>query len=70
MVLTENYLRSLLTEELTKGEISALIASKLDDNLNSRDFKKHVKEIAADVVNEIFKILWQRNSFWKQAAIS
>ena len=70
MVLTENYLRSLLTEELTKGEISALIASKLDDNLNSRDFKKRVKEIAADVVNEIFKILWQRNSFWKQAAIS
>lgn len=70
MVLTENYLRSLLTEELTKGEISSLIASKLDDNLNSRDFKKRVKEIAADVVNEIFKILWQRNSFWKQAAIS
>jgi hypothetical protein len=70
MVLSENYLRSYLMEEMTKGEISSLIASKLDTNMNSREFKKKVKEIAADVVNEIFKILWQRNSFWKSASIS
>lgn len=70
MVLSENYLRSFLMEELTKGEISSLIASKLDTNMNSREFKKKVKEIAVDVVNEIFKILWQRNSFWKSASIS
>ena len=70
MVLTETYLREIITEEMTKGEISSLIASKLGDNLNSRDFKRKVKEIAADVVSEIFKILWQRNSFWKSASIS
>ena len=70
MVLSESYLRSYLIEEMTKGEISSLIAMKLDDNLNSRDFRKKVKEIAADVVNEIFKILWQRNSSWKPAVVS
>lgn len=69
MILTENKLREIITEEMTKGEISALIASKLGDNLNSREFKRKVKELAADVVNEIFKLLWQRNSFWKSASI-
>lgn len=68
MVLTEDILKSYITEELTKGEISSMIASKLGDNLNSREFKKKVKELASDVVNEIFKILWQRNSFWKSAS--
>ena len=70
MVLSESYLRSFLIEEITKGEISSMIASKLGDNMNSREFKRKVKEIAADVVNEIFKILWQRNSFWKSASVN
>ena len=57
-------------EEITKSEISSMIASKIGDNMDSREFKKKVKEIAADVVNEIFKILWQRNSFWKSASVN
>jgi hypothetical protein len=42
-----------------------MISSKLDSQLNSREFKKAVKALAADVVSEVFKILWQRESFWK-----
>lgn len=68
MILTESDIRQIIVEEMTKTEISSMIASKIGDNMNSRDFKKKVKEIAADVVNEIFKILWQRNSFWKSAS--
>lgn len=68
--LNENSIRKILMEELTKGEISSMIASRLGDNMNSREFKKKVKEIAADVVSEVFKILWQRNSFWKSASVS
>lgn len=65
--LNENEMRSMLMEELTKGEVTTMIASKLGDNLNSREFKKKVKELAAEVVNEIFRILWQRSSFWKSS---
>jgi len=68
MIIKESDLREIITEELTKSEISSMIASKIGDNMNSREFKKKVKELAADVVNEIFKILWQRNSFWKSAS--
>ena len=57
----------LINEELTKSEVSSLIKSKIDDNLSSKDFEKKVKEITTSVINELFKILWQRNSFWKDS---
>lgn len=70
MTLNEDNIRQIIMEEITKSEISSMIASKIGDNMDSREFKKKVKEIAADVVNEIFKILWQRNSFWKSASVN
>ncbi len=70
MRLNEQILRSIIEEELTKSEISSLIANKIDDNLSSSAFKKKVKELASDVVSELFKILWQRNSFWKSSVMN
>ena len=67
MRIDENTLYKIINEELSKSDVSSMIISKFEDKLSSREFKKKVKEIAADVVNEIFKILWHRNSFWKSA---
>ena len=67
MRIDENTLYKIINEELSKSDVSSMIISKFEDKLSSREFKKKVKEIAADVVNEIFKILWQRNSCWKSA---
>lgn len=55
----------IITEELSKSEVSSMISSKLSSSYNSREFKSAVKELSADVVNELFKLLWQRNNFWK-----
>jgi len=68
MLINENTLYNIINEELTKSEVSSMIANKLDANMSSPAFKKKVKELAADVVSEIYKILWQRNSFWKSAS--
>lgn len=27
--------------------------------------EKRIKEIVADTIEEFFKLLWQRNNFWK-----
>ena len=67
MQLNEQILRGIIEEELSKAEVSSLIATKIDDKLSSTAFKKKVKELASDVVSEVFKILWQRNSFWKSS---
>lgn len=66
MEINENLVK-LITEELTKSDVSSMISNSIDSKLSSRDFEKKVKEIASDVLNELFKILWQRNSFWKDS---
>lgn len=55
----------ILMEEMTKPEITSLIQSKIDSSLTSRDFIKKVKEITADVLDDLFKTLYQHNNVWK-----
>lgn len=57
----------IINEEMSKSEITSLINSKIDSNMSSKDFEKKVKEITSSVINELFKILWQRNTFWKDS---
>lgn len=66
--MTNKKNKNIITEELTKSEINSMISSKIASSLKSNEFKKAVKELSCDVVNEIFKLLWQRNNFWKSSA--
>lgn len=52
---------------MTKSEISSLIANKIDDKISSREFENIVKEISTNVINNLFKVLWQRNNMWKRS---
>ena len=68
LVLTPPNLATLRTEyPFFKSEITSLINSKIDSNMSSKDFEKKVKEITSAVISELFKILWQRNTFWKDS---
>lgn len=49
---------SLITEEMKKSDIMDIIK-------NDKDFEKRVKKITADVVTELFRVLWQHNSIFK-----
>lgn len=59
-----NKLKSMIFEELTKNEIRSMISDKIDSSYSSRDFKKAVKDIAGDVIRELFKILWQQSNIY------
>lgn len=65
--MRQSNLSNILNEEMSKPEVVSLIKQKIGDNLNSRDFEKKVKEISSSVLEEFFKILWQRKSFWKDS---
>lgn len=56
----------LIVEEVTKSEIRGMIGSEIDAALNSNEFKSKVKEISAKVIEELYKILWTRKSFWAE----
>jgi hypothetical protein len=57
-------LTKLIIEEVTKSEIRNMISSDRDETLNSKEFRNKVKEISAKVIEELYKILWTRKSFW------
>ena len=56
-----------LTEDISKSDIKKIVRQEIDNVFSSREFEKIVSEISSDVVNELFKILWQRNNFWKKS---
>ena len=58
---------SLINEELSKSDVSSMIMNSIDSKMSSKEFEKKVKEISSEVISELFKILWQRNNFWKGA---
>lgn len=66
MVLNEEFYK-IINEEMSKSEISSLISNKIDSNMSSHEFEKKVREITSSVVSELFKILWQRDSLWKNS---
>ena len=63
----EKTLQRIIKEELTKSDVNSMISSKINSTLSSREFKQKVKELSADVVGELFKLLWQRNNIWKSS---
>lgn len=61
--ITRDY--CLMNEEMTKTEISSLVMSKLSDFVNDKRLEKRIKEITANIIDELFKTLWQKKTFWK-----
>ena len=61
MVLTEGQIVEMVTEELQKSDVINLIK-------HDKDFEKKVKEIIADCIAEMFRVLWQHNGIFKSLA--
>jgi len=58
-------IQRMVNEELTKSEVTNMIKSNISSELSSRDFKKVVRDISSDVIEDLFKSLWQNNNIWK-----
>ena len=56
--LTENKIITLITEELKKSDVMDIIK-------NDNEFEKRVKKITADVVTDLFRVLWQHSNIFK-----
>ena len=65
MIINESVIKDIIEEELTRSDVNSIIS----DKISSQEFKKKVKELASEVVNELFKILWQRNTLWKSSVV-
>ena len=63
--LDSNMLMKLVTEELTRSDVDSAISRKLSSSYDSSDFKSAVRKVAADVIEDLYKTLWNRSSTWK-----
>lgn len=65
--MNDKRIRQIIREELTKSDVNNIVQSKLSSHLNSNELKKKIREITADVISTTFKVLWQRDNFWKSS---
>lgn len=54
-----------INEELTKSEVESIVSNRLSSAYDTREFKKAVKEITAQVIEDLYRTLWNRSSTWK-----
>jgi hypothetical protein len=64
-MISESRISQIINEEINKTEVESIVSNRISSAYNSRDFKKAVKEITADVIEDLFKTLWNRSSMWK-----
>lgn len=64
-MVSNNTIRRIIREELTKSDAEMIAKQRVDSFATSSDFKKKVREITADVIEDFVKVLWQRSSSWK-----
>lgn len=64
-MISENRIREIINEEISKTEVESIVSNRLSSAYNSRDFKKAVKEVTAEVIEDLFRTLWNRSSTWK-----
>lgn len=66
-MIGEEKIRILVKEELTKAEVNSLINNKVDSILQSNEFKRKVKAITADVLEDLYRTMYQKKAFWQSS---
>lgn len=64
-MLNEEKIKKLVVEELSKNDVRGIINDKFASLMKDSDFKKEVRAIAVDVIDDFFKEMYTRKGFWK-----
>ena len=64
-MISDNRISQIINEEISKTDVESIVSNRLSSAYRSSDFKKAVKEISAEVIEDLFRTLWNRSSTWK-----
>lgn len=59
------YIKNIIKEELTKQDVNSMINDKLSVYIKKYEMTKEVKKIVSDVMEEFFKMMYNKRGFWK-----
>ncbi len=64
-MITSARINEILNEEITKSEVESIASREVSSSYNSKEFERAVKKVTADVIENLFRTLWNRSSSWK-----
>ena len=64
-MISDDRIKQIINEEINKTDVESIVSHKLSSSYGSSDFKKAVKEVTADVIEDLFRTLWNRSSTWR-----
>ena len=68
-MLNESRIDQIISEEISKTDVERTVASRLASSYDSREFKKAVREIVADAIEDLYRTLFNRSSSWKGGVV-
>jgi hypothetical protein len=64
-MVSDKRISQIINEEISKTEVESIVSNRISSAFKSNEFKKSVKEISAEVIEDLFRTLWNRSSSWK-----
>ena len=68
-MLNESRIDQIISEEISKTDVERTVASRLASSYDSREFKRAVKEIVADAIEDLYRTLFNRSSSWRGGVV-
>ena len=68
-MINENKIDQIISEEISKTDVERTVANKLASSYDSREFKRAVKEIVADAIEDLYRTLFNRSSSWRGGVV-
>jgi histone H3/H4 len=68
-MINESRIDQIISEEISKADVDRAVVSKLASSYDSREFKKAVKEIVADAIEDLYRTLFNRSSSWRGGVV-
>ena len=64
-MINESRIDQIISEEISKTDVDRAVASKLASSYDSREFKKAVRDVVADALEDLYRTLYNRSSSWR-----
>ena len=68
-MISDKRIRKIILEELSKSDVESIVSRKIDDSYDSREFKKAVKKLSAEVIEDLYRTMWNRSSMWRGGVV-
>ena len=68
-MISERRINEIIAEEINKTDVESIVSRKLSSSYDTKEFKKAVKEITAEVIEDLYRTLWNRSSTWKGGVV-